>query len=50
MSDFKEGAEEIARLVALGRSAIIEGAAHLAPMEAPDEFRALVTGFLASIR
>lgn len=50
MSDFKEGAEEIARLVPLGRSAIIEGAAHLAPLEAPDEFRALVAGFLASIR
>jgi pimeloyl-ACP methyl ester carboxylesterase len=48
MSDFKQGAAEIARLVPRGQATTIKGAAHLAPLETPDEFRALVTGFLAT--
>ena len=49
MSDFKQGAEEVARLVPRGQAIMIEGAAHLAPLEAPEEFQALVTGFLATV-
>jgi pimeloyl-ACP methyl ester carboxylesterase len=48
MSDFKQGAEEIARLVPRGQATVIHGAAHLAPLEAPEEFRTLVMGFLAT--
>lgn len=49
MSDFKQGAQEIAQLVRRGQSTTIEGAAHLAPLEAPDEFQALLMGFLTTI-
>jgi pimeloyl-ACP methyl ester carboxylesterase len=49
MPDFKQGADEIARLVPQGQTTTIRGAAHLAPLETPDEFRELVTGFLAKL-
>jgi pimeloyl-ACP methyl ester carboxylesterase len=48
MPDFKTGAEEIAELVPHGRLVIIAGAGHLAPLEAPDEFRELLLSFLRS--
>ncbi|MFL5822151.1 MAG: alpha/beta fold hydrolase [Solirubrobacteraceae bacterium] len=46
MSDFKDGAQELARLAPHAELATIHGAGHLAPLEAPDEFRELVLGFL----
>jgi pimeloyl-ACP methyl ester carboxylesterase len=46
MSDFIYGAEQIARLVADGEVATIAGAGHLAPLEAPAEFEALLRRFL----
>jgi pimeloyl-ACP methyl ester carboxylesterase len=49
MSDFKQGADEIARLVPQGQTTTIRGAAHLAPLETPDEFQALVTSFLTKL-
>jgi pimeloyl-ACP methyl ester carboxylesterase len=49
MSDFKAGAEEIAQLVPDGHAVTLNGAAHLAPLESPDEFRALVLDFLAKL-
>ena len=45
MADFKLGAEEIARRTG-GGMVVIAGAGHLAPLEAPDEFRAVLEGFL----
>jgi pimeloyl-ACP methyl ester carboxylesterase len=48
MPDFKHGAEQIAALVAHGRLYTIKRAGHLAPLEAPDEFRELLLGFLSS--
>jgi len=48
MPDFKLGAAEIAGLVPDGRVEIIEGAGHLAPLEAPQEFRRLLLAFLKS--
>jgi 3-oxoadipate enol-lactonase len=44
--DFREGAEMFARTLPRGRHAVIEGAGHLAPLEAPEAFRELVLGFL----
>jgi pimeloyl-ACP methyl ester carboxylesterase len=38
MPDFKRAAEDIAATVTGARSEIIEGAGHLAPLEAPDRF------------
>lgn len=46
MPDFAAGAAEIAGLVKHGRAQMINGAGHLAPLEAPEEFRAVVLGFL----
>jgi pimeloyl-ACP methyl ester carboxylesterase len=46
MPDFKKGSEEIAELVPQGQVAVIQGAGHLAPLEAPDEFGELLLGFL----
>jgi pimeloyl-ACP methyl ester carboxylesterase len=46
MPDFKRGAEEIAALAAHGCLSTIEHAGHLAPLEAPDEFRELLLSFL----
>jgi 3-oxoadipate enol-lactonase len=44
--DFREGAEVLARTLPRGRHAVIAGAGHLAPLEAPEAFRELVLGFL----
>ena len=49
MFDFKEGAQEFASLIPGGQVTTINGAGHLAPLETPDEFRALLTGFLNTI-
>jgi pimeloyl-ACP methyl ester carboxylesterase len=46
MRDFQEGARQIAELVPDGRSAVIAGAGHLAPLEAPEDFRELLLTFL----
>jgi pimeloyl-ACP methyl ester carboxylesterase len=44
--DFRESAELLARTLPRGRHAVIEGAGHLAPLEAPQAFRELVVDFL----
>jgi pimeloyl-ACP methyl ester carboxylesterase len=49
MTDFKEGAEEIARLFSRGQTVVIRGAGHLPPLETPEEFQALLTDFLATV-
>ncbi len=46
-SDFREGAEALARTLPRGRHATIAGAGHLAPLETPDAFRSLLLEFLA---
>lgn len=47
-ADFLDGAQQLARALPNGRHALIPGAGHLAPMETPDQFRALLLEFLAS--
>jgi pimeloyl-ACP methyl ester carboxylesterase len=42
MRDFRDGAEMLARTLPRARHALIEGAGHLAPLETPERFRALV--------
>jgi pimeloyl-ACP methyl ester carboxylesterase len=42
MTDFREGAEAMARALPDARLVTIEGAGHLAPLEAPERFRALL--------
>jgi len=44
--DFRQGAETMARTLPRARHAVIEGAGHLAPLEAPEAFRELVLAFL----
>jgi pimeloyl-ACP methyl ester carboxylesterase len=44
--DFREGAEAMARTLPHARHAVIEGAGHLAPLETPVVFRALLLDFL----
>jgi len=46
MPDFKRAADEIAGLAPQGRSALIEGARHLASLETPEAFRELTLSFL----
>jgi pimeloyl-ACP methyl ester carboxylesterase len=46
ISDFRQGATELGRLMPSGRSAVIPGAGHLAPLETPETFRDLVVEFL----
>jgi pimeloyl-ACP methyl ester carboxylesterase len=48
MPDFKRAAEELEATLPQARSAVIEGAGHLAPLEAPAAFRGLVLEFLRS--
>jgi 3-oxoadipate enol-lactonase len=50
MPDFKAGAREIADLAPHGRCELIAGAGHLAPLEAPEEFRAILLGLLGDLR
>jgi 3-oxoadipate enol-lactonase len=45
-SDFRQGAEVLATTLPNARLEIIEGAGHLAPLETPDRFRALLLEFL----
>jgi len=47
-SDFLAGAEELARRLPLAQHALIEGAGHLAPLEAPGQFRELLLAFLSA--
>jgi 3-oxoadipate enol-lactonase len=42
MPDFVQGADSLARSLPRARHAVIAGAGHLAPLEAPDAFRRLV--------
>jgi pimeloyl-ACP methyl ester carboxylesterase len=46
LPDFQRGVEEMAALIPHARTATIVGAGHLAPLETPDAFRALLLGFL----
>ena len=46
--DFLDGAQQLARALPNARHAVIPGAGHLAPIETPDLFRALLLEFLAS--
>jgi 3-oxoadipate enol-lactonase len=46
MRDFRTGAEALARALPDARLASIEGAGHLAPLEAPERFRALLLDML----
>jgi 3-oxoadipate enol-lactonase len=46
MPDFKTGAEQIANRMPRGQMSIIKAAGHLAPLEAPAQFRDLVVDFL----
>jgi pimeloyl-ACP methyl ester carboxylesterase len=47
MPDFLEGAEALARELPNARHAVIAGAGHLAPLEAPEAFRELLLGTVA---
>ncbi|MEO6857055.1 MAG: alpha/beta hydrolase [Solirubrobacteraceae bacterium] len=46
MPDFHEGAEHLAR-EPRAHSAVIPAAGHLAPLETPEDFRALLLAFLS---
>ena len=46
MSDFRDGAEAMARLMPNSRHEVISGAGHLAPLEQPEAFRELLIRFL----
>jgi pimeloyl-ACP methyl ester carboxylesterase len=46
MPDFRESAELLARTLPRGRHAVIAGAGHLAPLDAPAAFRELIVDFL----
>src|SRR4051794_6989188 len=48
MVDFRDGAAELARLLPRARYEVILGAGHLAPLETPEAFRALLLDFLDS--
>jgi pimeloyl-ACP methyl ester carboxylesterase len=45
-SDFRDGARGLAQTLPGGRHAVIDGAGHLAPLESPTTFRALLLDFL----
>ena len=46
LSYFRDSAVELGRLLPSGRSTVIPGAGHLAPLETPELFRHLVLDFL----
>jgi pimeloyl-ACP methyl ester carboxylesterase len=48
MPDFQQGAEQLVRWLPQSRLVLLKGAGHLAPLEAPDEFRDLLLDFLRS--
>ncbi len=47
--DFQAIANELTAGIPLARKVVVPGAGHMAPMEAPGEFSALVLGFLESL-
>jgi pimeloyl-ACP methyl ester carboxylesterase len=48
MRDFHDSAEALARALPHARRTVVEGAGHLAPLERPEAFRALLLDFLRS--
>ena len=46
MPDFVQGAEQFAAALPRARHEVIAGAGHLAPLETPEAFRALLLDFL----
>lgn len=46
MADFRNSAEQLAAILPLARHKVIKGAGHLAPLEAPEEFKGLLLDFL----
>jgi pimeloyl-ACP methyl ester carboxylesterase len=46
MADFRDAAKQLAETLPLARHAVIRGAGHLAPLEAPGEFKQLLLDFL----
>jgi pimeloyl-ACP methyl ester carboxylesterase len=46
MPDMLAGADVLAGQLPRARTAVIDGAGHLAPLEAPEAFRSLVVDFL----
>jgi pimeloyl-ACP methyl ester carboxylesterase len=50
MLDFRDGAESIASMLPESRHALIPAAGHLAPLEVPEAFRALLFDFLRRLR
>jgi pimeloyl-ACP methyl ester carboxylesterase len=48
-SDFRDGAERLARTLPQASLAVIEGAGHLAPLETRETFRQLLLEFLGSL-
>ncbi len=49
MPDFRDGALTLAQAMPQARHALIAGAGHLAPLETPDAFRALLLEWLAEL-
>ena len=49
MPEFRDGAVAMAQAMPQARHALIAGAGHLAPLETPDAFRALLLGLLADL-
>ena len=49
MADFRDGAVALAQALPQARHVLIAGAGHLAPLEAPDEFRSLLRELLADL-
>ncbi|HLY49812.1 MAG TPA: alpha/beta hydrolase [Solirubrobacteraceae bacterium] len=49
MPDFRRSLRSLASVLPQARSALIAGAAHLAPLERPSEFRALLLSFLREV-
>ena len=47
MPDFRDGASAMAEVIPGARLELIEGVGHLAPLEAPEQFRGLTLEFLA---
>ena len=47
LPDFRDGAEAMAAVIPGARLELIDGVGHLAPLEAPEEFRRMLLDFLA---
>jgi pimeloyl-ACP methyl ester carboxylesterase len=48
MRDFHAGAAALERMLPHARTIVLQGAGHLAPLEQPEAFRALLLDFLRS--